>query len=95
MSKRVLRGTPIYATRRGERIALVPEVRLSSKRLLRRSSGQGGVTLEPAALYVIDRSGVKKVALESPTARGLGLLALSCLLAPALNWLSRRGSTHG
>jgi hypothetical protein len=95
MSRRVLRGTPIYATRRGERIALVPEVRLSSMRLMRRSSGQGPVTLEPAALYLIDRSGVKRIALEPPTARWLGLLGLSCLLAPALNWLLRRESKHG
>ncbi|HEX8221538.1 MAG TPA: hypothetical protein VF914_20285 [Chloroflexia bacterium] len=95
MSRMVLRGTPIYATRSGERIALVPEIQLSSKRLLRRSSGQGLIALEPAAVYVIDGSGVKRLALERPTARLLGLVALSCLVAPALNWLSHRGRKYG
>ena len=95
MPRTVLRGTPIYTTRGGERIALVPEVRLSSGRPLRRSPGQVPTTLEPAALYVIDQSGVKRIGLEPPAARWLRLLALSCLLGPALNWLSRREKKRG
>jgi hypothetical protein len=91
----VLRGTPIYATCRGERIALVPEVRVSSKPLSSRASGPLLTTAEPAALYVIDRNGVKRVALGPARARWLRLLALSCLLALALNWLAHEEKKRG
>jgi hypothetical protein len=94
MSGLVLRGTPIYATCRGERIALVPEVRVSSKPLSSRASGLQ-TTAEPSALYVIDRNGVKRVAFARSRSRWLLLLALSCLLAPALNWLVHVGKKRG
>ena len=95
MTEILLRGTPIYATLRGEQIALVPEVRVSSKMLSLRSSGRLMTAVEPAALYVIDQSGVQKATLEPPTARWLRLLAMSCLLAPTLPWLARKADRRG
>ena len=95
MTKLTFRGTPIYVDRDRDRIALVPEIRHARKRLGRWHSCYALTALEPAALYVIDGSGVKRLALERPTARLLGLVALSFLVAPALNWLSHRGRKHG
>ena len=90
MGKLMLRGTPIYANRGDEKIALVPEIRLSRKRLGKRLSNHALTSLDPSALYLIDQSGVKRLTLGPPKKRPLRLIALSFLLAPLLSLLARR-----
>ena len=90
MGKLVLRGTPIYVNRGGERIALVPEIRLSRNRVGKRFSNHALTSLDPSALYLIDQSGVKRLTLGPPKKRPLLLIALSFLLAPVLSLLVRR-----
>lgn len=95
MAWSILRGTPLYVTRRGEKIALVPEIRYTRKRLRVARVTLHLVALEPAAVYVIDRHGVGRLALVGTAKLNLKLIAVASLLAPALNWLARRGHGNG
>lgn len=95
MPKSMLRGTPIYATRDGEQIALVPEIRLARKTLGKGSANQVLTSFDPSALYLIDQTGVKRLGIGSPVKRQLQLIALSFLLGPLLNLLARRRKVHG
>jgi hypothetical protein len=90
MPESVLRGTPIYVNRGGEKIALVPEIRLSRKRLGKRFSNRALTSLDPSALYLIDQHGVKRLTLRPPQKRPVRLIALSFLLVPLLSLLARR-----
>ncbi len=96
MPKSMLRGTPIYATRGVEKIAIVPEIRLSRRRLGKHSSDRvrALTAINPSAFYLIDQKGVKRVSLEPMIQRQLLLVALSFLLPPALNLLARIRKKH-
>jgi hypothetical protein len=91
----VLRGTPIYLTIGQERIALVPEVRRTGRKLRRGLATRSLITLTPSALYVIDRRGVRRVHL-GPTAKpNMVVIVLAYLLGPLLHWLMRPRRTNG
>ncbi|HEY0070375.1 MAG TPA: hypothetical protein VGE04_10440 [Chloroflexia bacterium] len=95
MGKLMLRGTPIYANSGGEKIALVPEIRLSRKRLGKRFSNRALTSLDPSALYLIDQHGVKRLTVGPPKKHPLRLMAVSFLLAPLLSLLARRRQPNG
>jgi hypothetical protein len=95
MAKSVLRGTPIYVAQGRGRIALVPEIRLSRNRLGKRFPNRIFTSLDPYALYLIDKYGVKRVTLGQPKRRQMRLIALSFLLVPLLSLLARRRQPNG
>ncbi len=95
MPATTIRGTPIYVTRGDERIALVPEVQT---RRLRFQTGPLPPTLiavDPWAVYVIDRHGVRRLPLASPIRRWLKKVPLALLAGPALYLLARWSKRNG
>lgn len=87
----VIRGTPFYAKVGNERIALVPEIVVSRKPVGNDASAATLTILKPAAIFVIDRVGVKRLAIGSPSKGRLAMIALSSLVGPALYLLVRSG----
>lgn len=89
MARRLLRGTPIFVTRQGERVALVPEVAVSRRQLYGNSRSLRVFSLVPASLHLIDKTGVKRVSLSLPATRPVRLIALAFLVAPIFSMLVR------
>ena len=95
MAGSLIRGTPIYVARGDERIALVPEIRAIRKRF---RAGPPSITLtalDPSAVYLIDRQGVRRLPLGLPLRRWLKLVPLSFLVGPVLYVLARWSKKNG
>ncbi len=84
------RGGPLYAHTGGEVVSLVPEV-AGREVGLDAARGLALRLLAPSSVYVIDESGVHRLALANRRA-GLVALGLVSLLGPFQYWLiGRRG----
>ncbi|HEX8229903.1 MAG TPA: hypothetical protein VF826_11405 [Chloroflexia bacterium] len=95
MARTIIRGTPIYVAQGSERIALVPEVRLVRRRFRARSSSLTLTALGPAAVYVIDGAGVRRLALGSSLKHWPKIVPLSFLVGPVLYLLARWSKRNG
>ncbi len=81
MCASLLRGTPVYVRRGAETIALVPEVAVTSRS---HKSKPEVTAIQPSAVYVIDGSGVTRLAPGSGVKGQSKLVLLSLLLGPVL-----------
>lgn len=95
MGRRLVRGTPIYVANQGERIAIVPEVAISRKAQKRKRMRYRVVQLEPEAVYLVDKAGVRRVAVGMPGPRRARLVVMAFLAAPVLSMLVRWRSRNG
>ncbi len=95
MPARTIRGTPIYVNRGEVEIALVPEVQTRRLRFLSGPSSATLTAVDPSAIYVIDRQGVRRLSLGSPLKHWLRIVPLSLLGGPALYLLARWSKRNG
>ncbi|HEX8599349.1 MAG TPA: hypothetical protein VF952_12635 [Chloroflexia bacterium] len=95
MSGSIIRGTPIYVARGDERIALVPEVRALRRNFRRGASSLTLTAIGPAAVYIIDRRGVRRLALGTPLKHRHKIVPLWFLAGPLIYLLALWSKRNG